>query len=170
VEPFHWFVEYIVPYLNFLIFLAILVFFARKPLMLLASKRKSTFDDHYKSSSETLTSFRHQFEELQKRYKTLDHEMSLMTARALQDAQLEANRIIEDGKRQARQVLEDAKKMRDAEYLEAQKELGREALSLTKAALIEKLEKDFDGSKDQLFTEKRLNEMSGLTIADLGRV
>ena len=71
-ELFHWFVEYIVPYLNFLIFLAILVYFAKKPLSHLASKRKSTFEAHFKAASEALESAKKQFDILQK-YGYIDY-------------------------------------------------------------------------------------------------
>lgn len=169
-DPFHWFVEYIVPYLNFLIFLAILVYFARKPLALLASKRKIAFDTHYKAASDTLNEAKKQLEELQKRNKTLDSEIESLRAAALLEAQNEARRIIEDGKKLASLLLEDAKKMRDAEYLHAQKELEKEALALAKIAVIKKLEKDFDKTKDQKFVEDRLKEMSTLKVTALGGV
>ena len=168
-EPFHWFVEYIVPYLNFLIFLAILIYFARKPLSLLASKRKLAFDAHYKTATDTLNEATKQLDELQKRNKTLDAEIASLKAAALQEAQNEAKRIIEDGKRLANLLIEDAKKMRDAEFFQAQKELEKEALALAKVAVIKKLEKDFDKTKDQKFVEDRLKEMSTLKIAVAGR-
>lgn len=169
-EPFHWFVEYIVPYLNFLIFLAILVYVARKPLALLASKRKSAFDAHFKAASETLEEAKRQLEGLQKRNKTLDAEMENLRKAAVLDAQNEAKRIIEDGKKLAQLLLEDAKKMRDAEFLHAQQQLEKEALALAKVAVIKKLEKDFDKSKDQKFIEDRLREMSTMKGAALGGV
>lgn len=167
-ESFHWFVVYVVPYLNFFIFLAILVYFARKPLSQAALKRKNSFESHYQSASEALRNAQHQLESLQRRSKALDAEIALMRAKAVSEAESEANKIIEEGKKQAELILQDAKRMRDAEYLQAQSELEREALELAKARLVKKLETDFDASKDRSFIEARVKEMSLLKISPAG--
>lgn len=166
-EPFHWFVQFVVPYLNFLIFLGILVYFARTPLSQLASKRKSTFDAHHKAASEALNQAKQQLDELQNRAKVLSSEVDIMRSRGIQEAQSEAKRIVEDGKKLAQQILEDAKKMRDAEFLQAQAELERQALILVKTAVVKKLETDFNESKDHAFIEHRIKEMGELKNSSL---
>ncbi len=166
-ESFHWFVEYLVPYLNFIIFLCILVFFARKPISQLVVKRKMEFDSHFKSANESLLHVKQQFEELQNRNRLLESEIAQMKERAIQDAQNEANRIIEDGKRLAQQILEDAKRMQKAEFYHAQKELENQVLNLVKSTLIKKFENEFDEAKDQKFVGDRLKEMSALNKTSL---
>jgi F0F1-type ATP synthase membrane subunit b/b' len=161
-EFFHWFVECIVPYINFFIFLSILVFVARKPLSQLSLKRKKDFDAHHQKAAETLERVKNQLDELQHRSKGLDAEMERIKKSAMQEAQEEARRIVDQGKRLAQQILEDAKRMRDAEYLQAQKKLETQALHLVKLALVKRLEKDFDASKDVAFSEARIKEMDVL--------
>jgi len=161
-ETFHWFVEYIVPYLNFFIFLFILVFFARNPMSQFVKKRKADFDAYEKAANEALNSARAQIEELQKRSKSLNSEIENTKKNAIAEAQNEAKRIVDEGKKLAAQILEDAKRMRDSEFSEAQKKLQDEVLALVKSAVVKKLETEFDEGMDRHFMDARIKEMGVL--------
>ncbi len=165
MEDQHWLLEYVAPYVNFIIFVGILVYFARKPLAQLATKRKASFEAHFKAASEALAQAKHQLDEIQKRYSRLDEEIGALRKRAQTDAQHEAEKIISEGKRLAEQIVLDAKRMRDSEYLEAKKQLEREALSVARAVIIDKLQRDFSEAKDRSFVEGRIQELSKINAS-----
>lgn len=161
-EPLHWFVRYVVPYINFFIFLLILIYFARKPLSQFTLKRKVDFDNHKKLAAEALSLVQTQFEELQRRSNSLAVEIENLKKAAISESQNEAEKIVQEGKRLANQIVEDAKKMRDSEYLELQNRLQKEIFASVKSALENKLSTDFDENMDYGFTRRRAQEMKAL--------
>ena len=169
-DSFGWFIECVVPYINFFIFLGILVYFSKKPLSQLAGKRKSDFDAHQRLAKETLGRAKEGLDQLTRRMKGLNEEIASMKSKALTEAKREAQKIIDDGKRQAEQILEDAKKLREAEFAEAQRKLALETMSRARADLLGRLEKEFDSSKDKHFIEKRLEEIASLRVSVPGGV
>ncbi len=168
MENYHWIYEYVAPYINFLIFLGILVYFSRKPLANFAQNRKASFEAHFKTANDSLHEAQHELEAIQKRFAGLDEEIRVLKAKAKADAEADATKIVNEGKRLAAQILEDAKRMQEGEFLEAKKQLEAEALALAKTTLVERLQKEFDENRDRAFIEGQIHELGKITRVSEG--
>lgn len=162
MDVFQGFLTYVVPYINFLIFLAIVAFFAKKPLANLALTRKKEFQKHLDEASQTLKTAQEQLEDLRKRHQSLDKEIAGIRERVETEAKAEAAAIIDEGKKQAEYLMAEARRIRDVEYLQAQKKLEAEAIESVKQKLITKFRKDFDQNADERFIQARLKEIQTL--------
>ena len=156
----HWIVEYVLPYINFAIFLAILVYFSRKPLSEMAKKRKNTFEVRQRLAAESYDLVKQELSDVRKKFEGLDREIANLRVKTLQDAQDEAKNIVEEGKRLAKQILDEAQKIRDGEFNQAQAELEKEITRAARLAVIDRLRSDFDETKDHLFSLKATKELS----------
>ncbi len=163
MEQSHWIVNYVFPYLNLIIFLGILVFFARKPLSELAKKRKNDFEEFSKSATQTLAQAKQQLEELSKKHQALEEELKGIKEQAHRDAEDEAQRIIEEGRRIAKQIIDDAKRISAVEFQMAQRQLEKEAVFVAKQAIVRKIKADFKASHDETFVEDQIKGLASLT-------
>lgn len=163
MEQSHWISNYVFPYLNLLIFLVILVFFARKPLSEIARKRKTDFEDFSKSATQALAQAKQQLAELNNQHQRLEQEVKEIKARAHREAEAEANKIIEEGRRIAKQIVDDAMRISSVEYQMAQRQLENEAVQAAKQAIIRKVTSDFKASHDEAFIEDQIKELASLT-------
>lgn len=156
------------PFVNFFIFLAILVYFAKNPLRELAKKRNETFESHRKKALQAKDATEAKLIATQNRLASLDSEIEGLKKAAKEEVEQEARKILENGKLMSRQMLDEAKRSQEREFLSIQQRLKDEIAKTVQEALIHKVSHDLTKETDENFSSDKIKELRGLE--EVGRV
>ncbi|MBI2603865.1 MAG: hypothetical protein HYW48_12500 [Deltaproteobacteria bacterium] len=148
------------PYLNFLVFVAILVYFAKNPLRELARKRNDSFESFRAKALAAKKEAESRLEDVQRRLENLDAEIENLKKNAIAEAKKEASVIIGKGRLIAQQMLEDAKRSGDAEVLFLRQRLKEEIAKTAKEVLVSRLQSEFTEKQDEIFSSLKIAELS----------
>jgi F-type H+-transporting ATPase subunit b len=100
--------SFIWPAVNLVILLAVLVYFARKPLQAYFEKRRSDIAGELQSSADELATAESTYAKWQRRMIDLEGELDEIRATSRQRAEAERERIIQDARATAERIQHDA--------------------------------------------------------------
>ena len=142
MEHFELWYGIVFPYINFLIFFVALVWFARKPLANMVSKRRQDFDVLVKQSREAHEKAKAKHAEISKRMATLDKEVADIKNFTEEAARRDAERIVEDANRLASHLREEARRVADAEVERARQQIRSDIVESVRKVVEERIVKD----------------------------
>jgi len=147
--------------LNFLILVLVLHGLLWDPLMKVLDERTRRVQEDLN----TARLERQKAEELRQRYENALAQAHLeaddIKYRKLKEAAAQGEKIIAKAREDARRLLDDAKKQVEAEYIEAQKRLRREAAALAVSIAKKILEREIDEAKHHEIVTRFIEEMGG---------
>jgi F-type H+-transporting ATPase subunit b len=115
---------------NVLLLLAVLVYFARKPVLAYLAGRRDTIAKNLESSAELLSESERRLAEWNRRAAGLDEEANSIREATLRAAQAEGDRIIADARVTAERIRQSANAVAERELRRAQEALRGEAADL----------------------------------------
>ena len=154
------------PYANFFIFLALAIFYMRKPLKAMAEKRRAKFDAALKLAQEAKDIAESKNRELSARLAKLDQEVAEIRRLTNDTAQFEAKRIVDEANRLANHLKLEAQRLANAEVDRARSDLRREIVAAVKAGVEEKIRTDFGKEAQVKLAKTRITQL-GSVHADL---
>lgn len=129
MEGVEFFSGFLVPLINFLIFLAIICCAARKPLQKFAVSQRQSFLDSAREANERATELQELEDKLQNDTARIEQDLLTIEQRAHQDADREAQAVVAEAAQIATQIGRDAKMIADAYAQQIRLRLKREILS-----------------------------------------
>lgn len=165
MEHFDWAGSFIYPNINFLIFLALSIYFFRGPLATLAATRKNKFEEATRVALQAKEEADQKLAEINVRYAALDAEIKSIKDKAIADAEGEAKRIADSAKELAEHLRNETNQVAKAELQAAKAELRNQILAEVKLAVTGKIEKEFKEANQSAFIKKQINTLSSTTGA-----
>ncbi len=146
--------SFIWPAVNLVILLAVLVYFARKPLQAYFEKRRSDIAGELQSSADELATAESTYAKWQRRMIDLESELDEIRATSRQRAETERERIIQDAHATAERIQRDATAAVELELRRAREILREEATQLAIDLAAERLSREVtDADRDRLVDE-----------------
>lgn len=142
------------PALNLVILIAVLVYFARKPLQAYFEKRRSEIKGELQSAADQLATAETTYAKWQRRMIDLEGELDEIRTTSRQRAEAERERIIEDARATAERIRRDAATTVELELRRAREILREEATQLAIELAGERLSREVtDADRDRLVDE-----------------
>jgi F-type H+-transporting ATPase subunit b len=139
---------------NVLLLLAVLIYFARKPVLGYLATRRDTIAKNLESSAQLLAESERRLAEWNRKAASLDQEADSIRASTLRAAEAERDRMLADARVTADRIRQSASAVAERELRMAQESLRREAadLAIELAAKILR-EQVNDGDRTRLVDE-----------------
>lgn len=115
---------------NVLLLLAVLVYFARKPVLAFLAGRRDTIAKSLEGSAELLSESERRLAEWSRRAANLDEEAESIRQAVRRAAEAEGDRIVADAEVTAERIRQSARAVAERELRMAQEALRREAADL----------------------------------------
>jgi len=148
LEAFLW------PALNLIILIAVLVYFARKPLQAYFAKRRGEIQGELQSAADQLATAESTYAKWQRRMAELESELDEIRATSRQRAEAERERIIQDARATAERIRNDATVAVELELRRAREILREEATQLAIELAGERLSREVtEDDRDRLIDE-----------------
>jgi F-type H+-transporting ATPase subunit b len=142
------------PAVNLVILIAVLVYFARKPLRAYFDKRRSDIQGELQTAADQLATAETTYADWQRRMVDLDGELDEIRATSRQRAEAERERIIDDARATAERIRRDATAAVELELRRARETLREEAAQLAIELAGERLTREVtDTDRDRLIDE-----------------
>jgi F-type H+-transporting ATPase subunit b len=142
------------PALNLVILIAVLVYFARKPLQAYFEKRRSEIKGELQSAADQLATAEATYAKWQRRMIDLESELDEIRATSQQRAEAERERIIADARATADRIRRNATAAVELELRRARETLREEATQLAIDLASERLSREVtDADRDRLVDE-----------------
>ena len=142
------------PIINFVLLIAALIYFARKPVLAFLAERRGEIQNSLKSSAELLGEAEKKFAAWQRKLADLEQELESIRVMSRQRAENERANIIADATASAARIKADARAAIEQELRRAREVLREEAadLALELAENLLRAQVD-DGDRERLVTE-----------------
>lgn len=135
MEQLSWWQSVGFPYLNFALFLIVLIYFARAPLRKLARQRREDYLVLLTKAQELQAQASAQLATLNKRLAGLDAEVAALRQSLNAEAKRDAEEIVRKGEEIKRFLHEEASRVRAAEVARAQQELQQQIVAVLQGDL-----------------------------------
>jgi|Deesub1362A_J573_1020465.scaffolds.fasta_scaffold03214_3 F-type H+-transporting ATPase subunit b len=136
------------PVVNFLVLVAVLVYFGRRPIREYFKKRTELIEKSLREAEEARRFARKALEEVQERLRNTDQEVKEIIEGARKAGEREKEALIAEGERLRKKILEQARTNIEFELEKAKKEIKSEA-ALIAIELAEKQIKEKLGREEQ---------------------
>ncbi len=163
MEHFDWMLGFWFPYINFAIFLALAIYFFRKPLANMAAKRRQNYLSAVKVANEAKELAVAKLAEIDARLSGLDREVAAIIDTANQEAERESARIIDAANRLAANLREEASRIAEAEIVRARQELKMTVLNEVRAEVEKKIAAEFGAEQQIAFNLARTTSLQSLS-------
>lgn len=154
----------ILPYANFFIFLALLIYFARKPAVAAAAKKRDNFVRVMNEAKKTYDEANQKLVDLKARHAKLADEIAEIKESTRAAAQLEADRIVSEAERLAELLKEEAKRIAAAEVQKARAALRKEIVETVSANVREKISNEVTGDMQHSIVRKNIAELRSIRV------
>ena len=142
------------PALNLLLLLAVIIYFARKPIKAFFGERRTQIQDELRRAAELKTEAESRYTDWQRRLTDLDTELETIRATARERAEAERERIVADAEAAAERTRRDAHAAVEQELRRARERLREEASQLAIEIAAERLEEQLtDDDRSRLLDE-----------------
>lgn len=135
--------------INFVVFLVIMFFLLKKPLVSFLIKRRATFIDSSKKSEEIFANAKAKMDETNYKMKRINIEGNDFINQSVATAENNARNMISEAERYAKYSVEEAKRIVEAEERSAQNKIKNDFISMI-----------IEDSRDELITGVDNNAMN----------
>ncbi|HCU25962.1 MAG TPA: hypothetical protein DF383_13170, partial [Deltaproteobacteria bacterium] len=148
--------------INFLILLAILVYFLRKPAREFFASRSALIRGNLEQSQENKVQAEKKYAEYETRLKNIEAEMQGLANSLKKDGELEKQRLVENARHQAAVFKSTSEKILQQELRKAKEELKKETVNLAADFAEDSLRKNLNAQDQGRLIEQYLNKMEHL--------
>jgi F-type H+-transporting ATPase subunit b len=142
------------PAVNLALLLAVIIYFARKPIKAFFGDRRTQIQDELRRAAELKAEAETRYADWQRRLTDLDAELDTIRATARERADTERERIVADAEAAAERIRRDAHAAVEQELRRARERLREEASELAIEIAAERLEQQLtDDDRSRLLDE-----------------
>jgi len=152
------------PYANFIIFMALAIYFFRKPVRAMAEKRRAKFDAALKQAQEAKDLAEAKNRELTARLAKLDDEVAEIRRLTNDTAQFESKRIVDEAHQLATHLKEEAKRLANAEIERAKNELRHDIVAQVKSGVESKIQAEFGQDAQIKLAKTRIGQLKAVQV------
>jgi len=152
----------ILPFANFLMFLALAIYFFRKPARAAAAGRRAAFQKLMGEARAAREEALAKLATLKKREAALSVELDEIREIARSTAQMESAKIIADAEQMAKHLQSEATRIAQAEVSKARHELRREIVEAVWAGVTQKLKTELNADAQHTLVHNKINELKQL--------
>jgi F-type H+-transporting ATPase subunit b len=153
--------EYMWKIINFLVLVAVLYKFARKPLVDFFKKRTETIEKTLNEAKEAKEAALKALHEVETRLKAKDAEIEAILATAKKSGEHERDKIIEESARLKEKILEQAKTNIEFELKHAKEAIKAEAVELAMELAEKKLREKLTKEEQEKLLDESLVKIGG---------
>jgi len=117
------------PYFQFAVFLAVIVYFAKKPMHKYLEAKRDDFRTKLSEAHEALTLAERKINQYESQIKQLEEQVKNIEKQYLQSTELEQKKILAEAEASADSILNDAKRTASELIAQTQRELKQEMYS-----------------------------------------
>lgn len=151
--------DFVATVVNFLIWLAIVVFLLRKPLMTHLQNRRLAVLEGIEQSKRLREAAEQKHAEYSERLKNLDRELAKLRQEMIQAGEAERDRIVAEAEARASRMRRDAQFLIDQQMKQLKTDLTREAIEAAISAAEEMLAKQTAGADQQRLADGYLGTL-----------
>jgi len=152
----------ILPYANFAIFLALAIYFFRKPAAAAAEKTRDDFKKQSDEAAKARAEAQARLDELTRRRQALDKEIAELKSSSKQAADMEAAKIVSDAEKLATHLAAEARRVAEAEVGRARAALRQEIVDSVRAAVASKIKTDVKPDTHLTLVRKQIGELQSI--------
>ncbi len=157
------------PAVNLALLLAVLVYFARKPLRAFFANRRGEIEGELRSAADQLAAAEAAYAKWQRRMIDLERELEEVRETSRQRAEAERERILQDARASAERIRRDATAAVELELRRAREVLREETTQLAIELAAERLSREVsDADRDRLVDEF-IDLIASTPVAGAGR-
>ena len=149
----------ILPYVNFAVFVALLIYFARKPAVAAARKRRDDFESLMAEATKAREAAETRLQALTEKQAQLDSEIQEILLSTKAAAENEAAKIVADAERLAEHLKTEARRIAEAEVLRASNELRHEIVAAVKESVGKKITTELTQDAQIALARRRIAEL-----------
>ncbi|MBP9706887.1 MAG: ATP synthase F0 subunit B [Oligoflexales bacterium] len=143
----------ILPYINFILFFIMLVYFAKKPIIGILKGRRDEFNQSSQAATKKKNDTEAKYKQVKNQADKLEEELLRIKQEALESAELRAAEMIAQAQVIAENIKKEAQKTAAVEVLNAKAQLKSEIIATIKSQTFAKVQNEFDQSKQKSFIE-----------------
>ena len=155
---------YVFPYINFIVFFAILIIVGRKPIASMVAKRREDYDKLLAEASAAKRLAEERSQELKSRLEKLDQELSEIKQSAIQSAEAESKQMIEGAKKLADHLKDEASRIAQTEISNARLTLQREIVDTVKKSVSDKIASDLGDAQQQSIFKSGADKLKNIEV------
>lgn len=159
-DHFDWW-ELLASVVNFLIWLAIVIFLARKPLAAFLKARRVAVEEGLVEAEQLREAAEAKYDDYAERLAHLDEELEKLRGEMVNAAETERDRIIADAETRAARMRRDAEFVIDQQMKQLRTDLTREAIEAAVSMAQEVLEKQVKAGDQAFLAEAYLSDLAG---------
>jgi F0F1-type ATP synthase membrane subunit b/b' len=159
-EHIDWLMGVILPYANFIIFIALAVFFFRKPAAAAAASKREDYAKLLREATAAREQAVARLDELKARQAKLDQEIAEIKTMSRQAAEQEAAKIVSDAERLAAHLREEARRIADAEVQKARNDLRQEIVAAVREGVTKKIASEVKTDAHLSLVRKQIGELN----------
>jgi F-type H+-transporting ATPase subunit b len=152
----------ILPYANFAIFLALAIYFFRKPAKAAAAKKREAYEKLLAESKAAHAEAEQRLAEMRARQAGLDKEIADLKATAQAAAEVEAAKIVGDAERLAEHLRQEARRIAQAEVDKARAALRQEIVESVREGVTQKLKAELTGDAQLTLVRSRIGDLKSI--------
>ncbi|MBM3382061.1 MAG: ATP synthase F0 subunit B [Betaproteobacteria bacterium] len=144
------------PYFQFIVFVAALTFFARKPITKMLDGRRDALRTRLSEAREATLLAQRRTDEYEAKLKNLQTELDALRREYAEDGVLQRDKLITEAKNTASQIMRDSERVGQQLIFESRAELKREIFEQVLATLDQKLKGETLGKVDDALKKSAL--------------
>jgi F0F1-type ATP synthase membrane subunit b/b' len=148
------------PYINFAIFIGVLLYFARAPLREMIKSRRDEYEALLAKAQEAQRLATAQFAELQNRLAGLDRELATIREKMKNEASHEAEEIKRKGEELRVYIQGEAGRIRQAEVKHAEEQLQTQIIHLVQTNLKKEIAAQWHEKEQRTFIQQQAHDLS----------
>lgn len=152
----------LLPYINFAIFLGLLIYFARKPLAKLAQDKRLKFDAALAEAKAAHVAAEEKSKGLSQKLASLDRDVQRIREQTKHDAEKESERLIASAHELAKNLESEAVRVAQGELVKSREGLRQEIVDAVKKTIIERVTHDLTPDKQRDLIHKQMELLQSL--------
>jgi F-type H+-transporting ATPase subunit b len=157
------------PTFNFLLLLAVIIYFARKPIQAFFTARRNEIQTELEDAASQLSEAEATYAKWQRCLINLEEELEEIRATSRQRAEAERDRILSDARSSAERIRREAAAAVELELRRARKELSKEAAQLALELAAEQLEREITDTDQDRLIDEFIDRVAAAPAAGAGR-
>lgn len=156
MEHINWTTGFLFPYINFAIFLFLLIKFAKNPAISAFAKRRENFLKLLDEANKAKKEAEEKNIELKMRLDSLESEVEQIKHRAQQEAMNEARQLVEDAQKLAEHIKLEAQRIAQNELKQAKSDIQNEIVRTVKENVLNKIKTDLSENDQSQIVSRRI--------------
>lgn len=163
MEHFNWITGFWFPYVNFAIFLFIVVKFGKQPIKNMFEEKNKAFQEQLNAANKAKEEAERQLREAKQQLESLANELNRIKEAARVDAEREGQKLSHQGEQIVQQIDKESKRLAHLEIQRFKEEMEVKILEGVRKTVLAKLQKELSQEKQKNLLDGRLSLIQNLS-------